>query len=182
MQTNLQFSQTYFEGTNPVNGMPAYNDGSHIFTLGGFQNSSDSGGNAQFGALMSTSPSDPSGDGSFYMGIPSGYIIRGIVRYDAGVAGNDPAKPNYMLQGAPITLVYRGSLWYYSWDTSCVGAGAPNLSDVVIVQNSTGLLDFCAPGTTQAMVPTGWTVLSQTQARVKSYDSLLNAALVYFQL
>ena len=182
MQNNLSFSSVYYEGSGAPNGVPAYLDSGGLWTLGGFQNSADSGGNAQFGYLMSSNPNDSSGDGSFYMGIPSGYVARGIIKYDAGVAGNDPAKPNYMLQGVPITLVFRGTLWFYSWDTTLAGSGTPQIGGTLAVQNSTGVIDFLPYGFTSAMVPATWTVLSQTQARVKSYDSLLNAALVYFQL
>jgi hypothetical protein len=188
MQTTTnqgQFSSILYEGGGVPNGIPApvgTNGDIVAFTLGGFQNVNDSGGQAQFGVLMSSNPTDASGDGSFYVGIPTGYQIRGIVQYDGGIAMNDPAKPNYFLQGAPLTLLYRGSLLYYGADTSLIGAGVPNISDVVCVQNSTGLLDFMPPGTTQAQVPTGWTVLSQTQARVKSYDAITGASLIFFQL
>ena len=191
MQTTLQYGQMYYEGSGIPNGVPAYLDKAFLYTLGGFQNVADTGGNAQFGYLMSSSPTDSSGDGSFYMGIPSGYSIRGIIKYDAGVAMNDPAKPNYILQGAPLTLVFKGTLWYYSWDTTCVGAGVPYIGSVIAIQNSTGVIDFLPNGTTATQVPTGWTVLpnsligksANTQwAQVKSYDPLLNAALVYFQL
>ena len=182
---NGQFTSTLFEGGGLPNGIPVIVGGEAdivAFTLGGFQNVSDSGGQASFGVLMSSSPTDPSGDGSFYVGIPTGYQIRGIVMYDAGIAMNDPAKPNYFLQGAPITLLYRGSLLYYGADTTIIGSGIPNISDVVCVQNTTGLLDFMPPGTTQAQVPTGWTVLTQSQARVKSYDAITGASLIFFQL
>ena len=182
---NSQFNSIQYEGAAVLNGVPAYAGADNdivSFTLGGFQNVNDSGGQAQFGVLMSSNPTDPSGDGSFYVGIPTGYQIRGIVQYDGGIAMNDPAKPNYFLQGAPLTLLYRGTLLYYGADTSLIGSGVPNISDVVCVQNSTGLLDFMPPGTTQAQVPTGWTVLTQAQARVKSYDAITGASLIFFQL
>jgi len=176
-----QFSSVLFEGGGLPNGIPADLSGG-LYTLGGFQNVNDSGGQANFGDLVSSNPNDASGDGSFYVGIPTGYQIRGIVMYDAGIAMNDPAKPNYFLQGAPVTVLYRGALLFYGADTTIIGSGIPNISDVVCVQNSTGVLDFMPPGTTQAQVPTGWTVLSQTQARVKSYDAITGASLIFFQL
>ena len=180
-----QFSSILYEGGGLPNGIPAAIGGEAdivAFTLGGFQNPNDSGGAASFGVVMSSNPNDSFGDGSFYVGIPTGYVMRGIVLYDGGIAMNDPAKPNYFLQGAPLTLLYRGSLLYYGADTTLIGSGIPNISDVPCVQNSTGLLDFMPPGTTQAQVPTGWTVLSQSQARVKSYDAITGASLIFFQL
>jgi hypothetical protein len=192
MQNNLQFTQPYFEGSGEPNGIPAYNADDGIFTLGGFQNVADTGGQAQFGCIMSSNPTDPNGDGSFYVGIPSGYVIRGVVKYDAGIAMNDPAKPNYFLQGAPITLAYKGELWFYSWDLTLPGSGPPILGSVIAINNATGVIAFLPNGTKAANVPTTWTVLPNSPAaiyptypvfaKVMSYDTLLGAALVAFDL
>lgn len=180
MQDNLSFSAPYYKGSGIPNGIPAYIPGDGMFTLGGYQAMTDTGGDAKFGYAVSSNPAG--NDGEFWMGIPNGYILRGFVKYDAGVAMNDPAKPDYMLVGVPMTVLYQGALWYYTWNTTLVGAGAPLIGSVIVINNSTGEIEFLPAGTTSSMVPATWTVLSSSEASVKSYDPLLNAGLVYFNV
>lgn len=175
MENNMPFGQVYFKGSGIPNGIPVYLPNDGLFTLGGYQSSSDTGGSAYFGNLMSSNPSDP--DGAMYVGIPSGYVPRGIVLYDAGVAQNDPAKNNYMLQGAPLTVVFRGAIWYYSWNVSATGAIAPVSGSVLIVNNTTGEIQF-VPSATSA--PGGWTKL--TNCKVKAVNDDGSAAMCYISL
>ena len=106
-----QFSSILYEGGGLPNGIPAAIGGEAdivAFTLGGFQNPNDSGGAASFGVVMSSNPNDSYGDGSFYVGIPTGYVIRGVVQYDGGIAMNDPAKPNYFCRAPLLRFCIAG--------------------------------------------------------------------------
>ncbi len=123
-----------------------------------------------------------------------GKLQRGITLYDAGVAENDPAKANYMLQGAPITLMYQGQVWLQTWigastwgapsgttyDSSgvvCTGATAsPTLSAVVCASNVTGEIGLLPSGTG---VPTGYTAVS---AVVKSVSTDTNGIMLYITM
>ena len=126
-----------------------------------------------------------------------GSTVRGITLYDASVAENDPAKPNYIIQGAPITLMYQGQIWVKSWigastwtggttglvttqDSSGVtltGALAtPVLGAVVVASNVTGEIGFLASGTS---APSGYSIIS---AVVKSVSLDTNGVMLYITL
>jgi hypothetical protein len=135
--------------------------------------------------VMATSPTVPGVMGS---------VMRGVTIYDAGVAENDPAKPNYMLQGAPVTLAYRGQIWLSTWigattwsglggsnrdsnGTICTGAiSTPVLGAVVVASNVTGEIGLLPFGSS---APTGYTVIS---ASVKSVSTDTNGVLIYLTI
>ena len=126
-----------------------------------------------------------------------GSVPRGITLYDASVAENDPAKPNYIIQGAPITLMYQGQIWLKNFigattwgggttglvttqDSSGVtltGALAtPVLGAVVVASNVTGEIGFLASGSS---APTGYSTIS---AVVKSVSMDTNGVMLYITL
>jgi hypothetical protein len=178
MQNNLPFNTVYFKGSGLPNGVPVYIPQQGLFTLGGYQSASDLGGNAYFGALMSSNPLDP--DGAMFVGIPSGYVIRGVVIYDSGVAENDPAKPNYILQGAPITVLFHGAMWFYSWNKTGLGSIDPVPGAVMMTNNTTGEIQFLPAIATSA--PTGWTILNGAKGVVKSITDDGKAAMCFIDV
>ena len=126
-----------------------------------------------------------------------GSVARGITIYDGGVAQLDPAKPDYIIQGAPITVAYRGQMWLKNWigastwaggtdglqtgqDSAgvvCTGALAtPVLGSVVVASNVTGEIGFLASG---SGAPTGYTVIS---AVVKSVSLDTNGIMIFVNL
>ena len=126
-----------------------------------------------------------------------GSTIRGVTMYDASVAENDPAKPNYIIQGAPITLMYQGQMWFKTWigastwqggttglvttqDASGValtGALAnPTLGAVVVASNVTGEIGFLASGSS---APTGYSIIS---AAIKSVSTDTNGIMLFLTL
>lgn len=124
----------------------------------------------------------------------AGSVPRGVVMYDAGITENDPAKPNYVLQGAPITLMYNGQMWLNTWigattwsglggptyDSSgvvCTGAiSTPVLGAVVVASNVTGEIGLLASGSS---APTGYTIVN---AAVKSVSTDTNGVMIYISL
>ena len=126
-----------------------------------------------------------------------GSTIRGVTMYDASVAENDPAKSNYIIQGAPITLMYQGQMWFKTWigastwqggttglvttqDASGVtltGALAnPTLGAVVVASNVTGEIGFLASGSS---APTGYSIIS---AAIKSVSTDTNGIMLFLTL
>jgi len=126
-----------------------------------------------------------------------GSTVRGMTMYDASVAENDPAKPNYIIQGAPITLMYQGQIWLKTWigattwtggttglvttqDASGVtltGALAnPVLGAVVVASNVTGEVGFLASGSS---APTGYSIISAT---IKSVSTDTNGVMLFLTL
>lgn len=111
-----------------MNGVPVVNEGStrRLDAKGGIisLNNVVTGATpafAYFGAVMSV---NPAGDqAAFYVGNPTGtYTVVGILLNEQGVRENDPAKPNYIMNEMPATVVTRGRLWMASWDTTFAGA------------------------------------------------------------
>ena len=123
-----------------------------------------------------------------------GSVPRGMTMYDAGVAEVDPAKPNYIIQGAPITLMYRGQIWLKTWigATTWSGTGgvtydangtvltgalaSPVLGAVVVASNVTGEVGFLASGSS---APTGYSIIS---ASIKSVSTDTNGILLYLTI
>jgi hypothetical protein len=173
MQSNLT-EQLGYKGSGVANGLPAYS-ANGIFTLGGVQATADVANDAIFGYIMSSSASGD--DGTFYMGIPTNYIIRGMIQFDGGIAQNDPAKPNKVINGAPLTLVYWGTVWLGAWTKTSVGAIDPIIGAVVICNNTTGAIEFQPNGTSVA--PAGWTIIS---ANVVTVSTDTNGALLFLNL
>jgi hypothetical protein len=126
-----------------------------------------------------------------------GSTVRGITMYDASVAENDPAKPNYIIQGAPITLMYQGQMWFKTWigastwqggttglvttqDSSGVtltnALATPVLGAVVVASNVTGEIGFLASGSS---APTGYSIISAT---IKSVSTDTGGVMLYLTL
>ena len=126
-----------------------------------------------------------------------GSVPRGVTIYDASVAENDPAKPNYIIQGASITLMYQGQIWLKTWigastwtggttglvttqDSSGVtltGAlASPVLGAVVVASNVTGEIGFLASGSS---APTGYSIISAT---VKSVSTDTNGIMIFLTM
>ena len=126
-----------------------------------------------------------------------GSTVRGVTMFDAGVAQNDPAKPNYIIQGAPITLMYQGQMWFETWigastwkggttgaSTTQDSAGVtltgalanPVLGSVVVASNVTGEIGFLASGSS---APAGYSTISAT---IKSVSTDTNGLMLFLNL
>jgi hypothetical protein len=123
-----------------------------------------------------------------------GSTPRGITLYDGGVAEVDPAKPNYIIQGAPITLLAVGQIWLNTWigATNWIGGTAGNqttqdasgavltgalstavLGAVVVASNVTGEIGLLANGSS---APAGYSIIS---AYIKSVSMDTNGVLLF---
>jgi len=160
---------TGYKGGGVVNGIPAYND-QGAYLLGGvaMPHASLATSLPYFGRLASVNPAAAQ-DGCFYMGIPTGYSPMGLVLYSAGIAMNDPAKPNYYLETSPVTVMLCGNMWLHTWGLTQVGAIAPKVGCVVICEIATGLLEFQEVGSTTPSAL--WTVMTQVKVVSVSDDT-----------
>ena len=102
---------------------------------------------------------------------------RGIVIYRPDIAMIDTSKPGYVLQGAPITVVYAGNIWLGSWTKTATSAIDPVLGADVIAKNDTGVIEFRASGTG---APAGW--LALTGCSVKSVDASTSGVMLYVNI
>lgn len=149
-----------YKGSGSPNGIPAYNDDG-AWMLGGVHSDADTGNTPKFGCVVSVDP-DATQDGIVYMGIPSGYAPVGIIVYNGGIAETMPAKNDAYLSLQPLTWMYKGQMWLYSWEKTQVGAIDPIVGCVVQCNNTTGAIEFLPYGSAAS---TGWTIIS---ASVKS--------------
>ena len=168
-QNNLAISMGY-KGSGAPQAMPIYETDS-MGHLGGYQASSDTQ-TATFGVVMSGNPAGNSGE--FFCGIPTNYVVMGIIQYNAGIAMIDSAKPYSYIANQPLTLVTRGSLTYATWTKTQPGAIDPVIGCVVICNNTSGVIEFQPLGAT---APTGWTVL--TKCKVKSRDDTTSGCTLF---
>lgn len=163
-----------YKGSGKPNAVPAYSDnGAHL--LGGFM-AADDAQTPYFGRLVSANPAGTP-DGKFYCGIPGGYIPVGVLLYHAGIAMNDPAKPDSFITGQPVTIMHMGTLWIHTWSTTVVGSIAPKIGCVVTVNNTTGELVFMPQG---SGAQPGHTVISGIS--VKSVSDDTSGALLFVNL
>jgi hypothetical protein len=102
---------------------------------------------------------------------------RGVVIYRPDIAMIDTSKPGYVLQGAPVTVVYRGNIWLGTWTKTAGSAIDPVLGCDVIAKNDTGVIEFRASGTG---APAGWLALSNCS--VKSVDTSTNGVMLYVNI
>ncbi len=126
-----------------------------------------------------------------------GSVPRGITIYDGGVAQLDPAKPDYIIQGAPITVAYRGQMWLKNWIGASTWAGGtdglqtgqdtagvtltgalstPVLGAVVVASKVTGEIGFLASG---ASAPAGYISID---AVIKSVSLDTNGVMIFVNL
>jgi len=105
-----------------------------------------------------------------------GTIARGIVIYRPDIAMNDVAKPDYILQGAPLTIAYFGTIWLATWTKTAAGAIDPVVGCVVIAKEDTGIIEFLASGS----APGGWTKM--TNCSVKSVSADTNGVLLFVNI
>ncbi len=171
MQSNMSLAPEFF-GSVVANGVPAVMEGSNrlLQTKGGIISagaSQSTSGSAVFGAIMSILASGTAADdAAFYVGYPSGsgFMIIGALLNEQGVMENDPAKPNFLFNEEPATVVVKGRLRYSSYGSSASGAIAPIPGCRVVFQDTTGILNFLPAGTS---VPAGY---HQLQAAVIGVD------------
>jgi hypothetical protein len=128
MQTNLALHAPLFGGAVLMNGVPVINEGSMrlIQTKGGIisLNNVVTGATPYFAYFGSVMTVNPAGDqAAFYVGNPTTtYSVIGILLNEQGVRMNDPAKPTYIMNEMPATVVVGGRVWINSWDTTFAGA------------------------------------------------------------
>lgn len=140
--------------------------------IGGFADNAVGAAALPFGIVVSADPANPN---VFEAGVPSGNVIRGICVYDDAIAQNAIAHPNSYLPGMPAAAIRHGFIWFDGWTTTATGAGAPAIGGVVIFNDTTGVIEFMAAGST---APTGWTALAA--ATIVDVDPD-NGALIYIQ-
>jgi hypothetical protein len=176
MQQNLALAVEFF-GSVAVNGVPSVMEGSLrlLQTKGGIISagaSQSTSGSAIFGCIMSVLASGTGADeAAFYVGYPSGtgFVVIGALLNEQGVRENDPAKPNWLFNEEPATVVIKGRLRYSSWGSSATSALAtPIIGCRVVFNNGTGIINFLPAGTS---VPAGYT---QLQAAVVGIDQFTN--------
>ncbi len=175
MQTNLIGGLVIgFYGTTAINGVPARQMGSIDDTLRkpGFISNNNTEGNAIFGVMMSIH--NAANAAEFYVGLPSGYAYVGPLLNEQAVRENDPAKPNWKMNGTPATAVTIGTLLYNSWTTLGGNSIAPVIGCRVIANNTTGFIEFTAAGNT---VVSGFT---QINAQVIDVDTFTGTVTIHF--
>jgi len=106
-----------------------------------------------------------------------GTVQRGITLYRPDIAMNDPAKPSYVLQGAPLTVAYFGPVWIGTWGKLGAAAIDPVVGCLVVANNTTGLIEFVAAG---GSAGTGYTLLSNCKVISVSTDT--NGALIFVNI
>lgn len=177
MQTNMNLA-IEFKGTQAINGVPARYQGSQddITPVGGFISNNNTEGNAIFGVILSINKAanlreflvgaNGSGDANA--------VVVGPLLNDMAVRMNDPAKPNWKMNGMAATAVREGTLLYNSWAKTATNAIDPVPGCRVIGNNTTGAVQFLPAGNA---VPSGWT---QLQAYVSDVDQFTGVASIYF--
>ena len=178
MQSNMSLAVEFF-GSQAVNGVPAVMEGSTrlLQTKGGIISAGASqsvSGSAVFGAIMSILASGTgSDDSAFYVGYPtgSGFMIMGPLLNEQGVRENDPAKPNYLFNEQPATVVVKGRLRYASYGSSAAGAIAPIPGCRVIAQDTTGIINFLPAGTS---APAGYHQIQAVVVNVEEFTGIID--------
>lgn len=161
----LPFTAIGYKGGANQNGIPVVAQGVAPRTIGGLlstDNTTPSGNG--FGSVMSRVPGSPN---LFYYGIPTSGLVAGVLQFDAGIAQNDPAHPDYPLLGQPCTIGYAGSYQYNGWNKTVTGAIDPTPGCKVVTKDSTGEIQFI-PSTGSADL--GWTEC--TWLKVVNVDQL----------
>jgi len=106
-----------------------------------------------------------------------GTIPRGIVIYRPDIAMNDVAKPDYILQGAPLAIAYFGTIWLAIWTKVASGAIDPVIGCVVIAKEDTGVIEFVVAG---AVAPSGYYKLAN--CKVVSVSADTNGVLLFVNI
>jgi hypothetical protein len=151
-------------------------------TLGGFIDPNDLNNAslfvAPFGNFVSALPATPD---ALVLGIPSGYIPRGVLMVDESIMYNEPAKATGYGVGLDATFFIRGFIRLSSW--SALGAGSqvtPTINSVPIVNIASGYIEFQPAGTVSA--PAGFAILNTGNGnnvlKVADVDSLLGVTSV----
>jgi hypothetical protein len=97
-----------------------------------------------------------------------GTVPRGIVIYRPDIAMIDTAKPGYILQGSPLTVVFWGQIWLATWAKTGAGSIDPVVGAAVFASNTDGNIQFAASGTTTM---SGYTLLSGCSVKSVSLDT-----------
>jgi len=97
-----------------------------------------------------------------------GSVPRGIVIYRPDIAMIDLAKPGYILQGAPLTVVYWGQIWLGSWLKTGAGAIDPVIGATVWASNTDGNIQFAAYN---ASTMSGYSKLANCSVKSVSLDT-----------
>ena len=169
-----------YKGSGLPKAIGVYQDHGALL-LGGFASPNDAQV-TRFGKLASANPNGT--DGEFFMGIPTGYASMGLLIYEAGIAQNDPARLGVTvgeyLPGQPITIMQFGQIWMATFTTVALGAIQPTLGAVVIVNTTTGDIEFLPNGALVGQVPSGFALLPQVTIKSVSNDTSGALLLVNF--
>lgn len=101
-------------------------------TIGGL-----AGEDVKFGRVVSIDPT--SNRRQFVMGIPDGYVMKGISMFDPSIGIYDPAMQNYYFAGRPMTATTMGILEIREYDLT---QSAPGEGSTVWANNTTGEIAF----------------------------------------
>lgn len=160
-----------FLGTIEMDGVPAHVQGGvYPGRLQPGIISDDNTETAYFGRIVSVDPDD---DKKLIVGWRKGLIVRGILINRQGIRENEPAKPNYILNGQPAEFLYKGPAWHRTWDT--VVGKTPAVGDMIVFKETTGLIGFLADG---SAVPAGYKPLL---AAVSNVDLTTNGVEVEYE-
>lgn len=162
----LPFTAIGYKGGANQNGIPVLAQGVAPRTIGGIlsTDNTETGSSYGFGAVMSRLAGAPN---EFFYGIPTSGIAAGILQFDAGIAQNDPAHPNYPLLGQPCAIGYEGPYQYNGWAKTVTGAIDPAIGCKIVAKNTTGEIQFIPSG---GSADSGWTVI--TWLKVVNVDQL----------
>jgi hypothetical protein len=178
MQTNLSGGLvTGFYGITAINGVPARHHGSIDDTVRkpGFISNNATEGAAIFGVMMCANKVGNAAELFPGAAADANSVMVGPLLNNQGIRENDPAKPNWQMNGTPATTVIEGTLLYNSWLKNASGSGIdPLIGCRVIANNTTGEIQFQPAGNA---VPTGWT---QAQAQVIDVDTFTGVVVIHF--
>lgn len=124
------FDPVSLKGGADINGVPVFTKELPL-RIGGI-----AGEDIKFGRVVSINPQDRR---KFYLGVKSGYIVKGISMLDPTIMRVAPGMNDYYYAGRPMTVTTLGIIEINEYDTT---QGAPAEGSTVWCKNATGELAF----------------------------------------
>lgn len=125
------FNPVSFKGNARFNATPVFIKQLPL-TIGGL-----AGEDVKFGRVVSVDPT--TNRRQFVMGIPDGYVMKGIAMFDPSIGVYDPAMQNYYFAGRPMTATTMGILEIREYDLT---QSSPAEGSTVWANNTTGEIAF----------------------------------------